>query len=91
MTLTELTREMKKETTSFEFYESFGKVIPPKIQTFTIKGILEGRERPEYFDQHIVKGSGGFKKAKKEASSLKLAKLPFLSIDGESIAPEDEP
>lgn len=31
----------------------------PKIETLTIKGLLEQRERPEYFDQHVVKGSGG--------------------------------
>lgn len=90
VTLTEPTRDMLKEASSARFHE-VGTVQYPKIQILTIKGLLEGRERPEYFDQHIVKGSGGFKKAKKEASSLKLPKLPFRSVDGESIAAEDEP
>ena len=90
VTLTEPTRDMLKEASSAGFHE-VGEKQYPKIQILTIKGLLEGRERPEYFDQHIVKGSGGFKKAKKEASSLKLAKLPFRSVDGESIAAEDEP
>ena len=90
VTLTEPTRDMLKEASSAGFHE-VGTMQYPKIQILTIKGLLEGRERPEYFDQHIVKGSGGFKKAKKEASSLKLSKLPFRSVDGESIAAEDEP
>ena len=89
VTLTEPTRDMLKEASSAGFHE-VGEKQYPKIQILTIKGLLEGRERPEYFDQHIVKGSGGFKKAKKEASSLKLSKLPFRSVDGESIAAEDE-
>ena len=89
VTLTEPTRDMLKEASSAGFHE-VGTMQYPKIQILTIKGLLEGRERPEYFDQHIVKGSGGFKKAKKEASSLKLSKLPFRSVDGESIAAEDE-
>ena len=61
----------------------------PRIQILTIKGLLEGRERPEYFDQHIVKGSGGFKKAKQE-STVKKSRLPFKSVGGESIAAEEE-
>ena len=89
ITLTEPTRDMLKEASSAGFHE-VGTMQYPKIQILTIKGLLEGRERPEYFDQHIVKGSGGFKKAKKEASSLKLSKLPFRSVDGEAIAAEDE-
>ncbi|MHB1285891.1 MAG: DNA methyltransferase [Leptospirales bacterium] len=89
VTLTEPTKDMLKEASSAGFHE-VGTKQYPKIQILTIKGLLEGRERPEYFDQHIVKGSGGFKKAKKEASSLKLSKLPFRSVDGESIAAEEE-
>ena len=89
VTLTEPTKDMLKEASSAGFHE-VGTKQYPKIQILTIKGLLEGIERPEYFDQHIVKGSGGFKKAKKEASSLKLSKLPFRSVDGESIAAEDE-
>ena len=88
VTLAEPTRDMLKEASSAGFHE-VGEKQYPKIQILTIKGLLEGRERPEYFDQHIVKGSGGFKKAKKEASSLKLSKLPFRSVDGESIEAEE--
>ena len=89
VTLTEPTRDMLKEASSAGFHE-VGTMQYPKIQILTIKGLLEGKVQPKYFDQHIVKGSGGFKKAKKEASSLKLSKLPFRSVDGESIAAEDE-
>jgi SAM-dependent methyltransferase len=89
VTLSEPTKDMLKEASSAGFHE-VGSMQYPKIQILTIKGLLEGRERPEYFDQHIIKGSGGFKKAKKEESSLKISKLPFRSVDGESIAAEDE-
>jgi hypothetical protein len=89
VTLAEPTRDMLKEASSAGFHEVGSKQYP-KLQILTIKGLLEGRERPEYFDQHIVRGSGGFKKPKKEASSLKLSKLPFRSVDGESIAAEEE-
>ncbi|MHB1758359.1 MAG: DNA methyltransferase [Leptospirillum sp.] len=89
ITLAEPTRDMLKEASAAGFHE-VGTMQYPKIQILTIKGLLEGKERPEYFDQHIVKGSGGFKKAKKEASSLKISKLPFRSVGGESIAAEDE-
>ena len=64
--------------------------LPASFGDVPIKVLLEGRERAEYFDQYIAKGSGGFKKAKKEASSLKTLKLPFLSAGGESVAAEDE-
>jgi adenine specific DNA methylase Mod len=90
VTLADPTRDMLKEASSAGFHEVGSKQYP-KIQILTIKGLLEGRERAEYSDQHIVKGSGGFKKAKKEASSLKTLKLPFLSVEGESLAAEDEP
>ena len=89
ITLTEPTRDMLKEASSAGFHE-VGTTQYSKIQILTIKGLLDGRERPKYFDQHIEKGSGGFKKAKKEASSLKLSKLPFRSGDDESIAAEEE-
>jgi hypothetical protein len=90
VTLADPTRDMLKEASSAGFHEVGSKQYP-KIQILTIKGLLEGRERAEYSDQHIVKGSGGFKKAKKEASSLKTLKLPFLSVEVESLAAEDEP
>ena len=87
VTLTDPTRDMTKEATSAEFHE-VGEKQYPKIQILTINGLLEGRERPEYFDQHIIKGSGGFKKAKQEITSKK-GRLPFKPISGESIAAED--
>ena len=89
VTLAEPTRDMLKEASSAGFHEVGSKQYS-KLQILTIKGLLEGRERAEYFDQHIVKGSGGFKKAKKETSSLKISKLPFLSMGDGSIAAEDE-
>lgn len=89
VTLTEPTKDMLKEATSAGFHE-VGSMQYPKIQILTIKGLLEGRERPEYFDQHIVKGSGGFKKAKQEVSTKKKKALPFKTMGGESIAAEDE-
>ena len=90
VTLTEPTRDMLKEASSAGFHE-VGTMKYPKIQILTIKGLLEGREWPEYFDQHIVKGSGGFKKAKQEAPSRKKLPLLFRATEGESIAAEDEP
>ena len=78
VTLTEPTRDMLKEASSAGFHE-VGEKQFPKIQLLTIKGLLEGRERPEYFDQHIVKGSGGFKKAKQETIAKK-GRLPFKSV-----------
>ncbi len=90
VTLAEPTKDMLKEAASAGFYE-VGEKKYPKIQILTIKGLLEGRERAEYFDQHIVKGSGGFKKAKQEAPSRKKLPLLFRATEGESIAAEDEP
>ena len=78
VTLTEPTRDMLKEASSAGIHE-VGTMQYPKIQLLTIKGLLEGRERPEYFDQHIVKGSGGFKKAKQETIAKK-GRLPFKSV-----------
>lgn len=74
VTLAEPTRDMLKEATSAGFYE-VGTKQYPRIQILTIKGLLEGKERPEYFDQHIVKGSGGFKKAKQETRTKKAKDL----------------
>ena len=90
VTLTEPTRDMLREASSAGFHE-VGTMKYSKIQILTIRGLLEGRERPEYFDQHIIKGSGGFKKAKREAPSRKKLPLLFRSTGGESIAAEDEP
>lgn len=89
ITLTEPTRDMMKEATAAGFHE-VGEKQYPKIQILTIKGLLEGRETPKYFDQNIVKGSGGFKKAKREVTTRKKKSIPFTSMDGESIAAEDE-
>ncbi len=90
VTLTEPTKDMLKEAASAGFHE-VGEKKYSKIQILTIKGLLEGRERPDYFDQHIVKGSGGFKKAKQEPPSRKKMPLLFRPTEGESIAAEDEP
>lgn len=87
ITLVEPTKDMLKEATSTGFHE-VGTMKYPKIQILTIKGLLEGRERPEYFDQHLVKGSGGFKKAKPE-SMAKKSRLPFKPVGGGSIAAEE--
>lgn len=89
VTLAEPTRDMLKEAASAGFHEVGSKQYP-KIQILTIKGLLEGKERPDYFDQHVVKGSGGFKKAKQETPARKKKALPFKSLDGESVAAEDE-
>ena len=89
VTLTDPTRDMLKEAASAGFHEVGSKQYP-KIQILTIKGLLEGKEHPDYFDQHVVKGSGGFKKAKQEVSTRKKKALPFKSMDGESVAAEDE-
>ncbi len=89
VTLAEPTKDMLREASSAGFHE-VGTMKYPKIQILTIKGLLESKERPEYFDQHIVKGSGGFKKAKREIDTKKLPHLPFGSLGGESLAAEDE-
>lgn len=49
ITMDEPTKEMLKEAASAGLYEVGGKKYP-KIQILTIKGLLEGKERPEYFD-----------------------------------------
>ena len=87
VTLAEPTRDMLKEASSARFHE-VGSMRYPKIQILTIKGLLEGRERPEYFDQHIVKGSAGFKKSKQETTAKK-GRLPFKSEGGESLVEEE--
>ena len=86
VTLAEPTRDMRKEATAAGFHE-FGEKQYPKIQILTIKGLLEGRETPKYFDRQVMKGSGGFKKAKREVKKLPLL---FRSTSGESRAAEDE-
>ena len=92
LTLAEPTRDMLKEAASAGFHEVGDRKFS-KIQILTIKGLLEGRERPGYFDANVPrgKGSGGFKKAKKEEPSRKKMPLLFPATEGESIAAEEEP
>lgn len=92
VTLTEPTKDMLKEAASAGFHEVGDRKFS-KIQILTIKGLLEGRERPGYFDANVPrgKGSGGFKKAKKEEPSRKKIPILFRTTEGESIPAEEEP
>ncbi len=49
ITMAEPTREILKEAAFAGFHEA-GEKQYPKIQILTIKGLLEGKERPEYYD-----------------------------------------
>lgn len=67
ITLAEPSRPMIAEAAKAGYYDSpFGASFP-KIQILTIKGLLEGTERPGYPD--LSRGGHTFKKAKKEAPS----------------------
>lgn len=67
ITLAEPSKPMIAEAAKAGYYDSpFGASFP-KIQILTIKGLLEGTERPRYPD--LSMGGHTFKKAKKEAPS----------------------
>lgn len=59
ITMAEPTREMLREASLAGFHEAGGKQYP-KIQILTIKGLLEGKERPEYYAiRKLVKSAEG--------------------------------
>ncbi len=73
VTLAEPTKPMKTEATKEGFYNSPAGSSFPKIQIFTIEGLLEGKEKPAYPD--LAMGGLTFKKAKKEHGVQKQDKL----------------
>jgi site-specific DNA-methyltransferase (adenine-specific) len=65
VTLASPTKPMIKEAASAGFYKSAGNGRDyPKIQILTIEGLLNGTERPEYFDMNL--GGLNFKAAETE-------------------------
>jgi hypothetical protein len=66
ITLAEPTRLMKEEAVKAGYYESPTGASFPKVQILTIKGLLDGTERPRYPD--LMMGGLMFKKSKKEMS-----------------------
>lgn len=64
VTLVDPTRPMKDEAVAAGYYESPTGASFPKIQIFTIKGLLEGTEQPNYPD--LMRGGLMFKKATRE-------------------------
>ena len=70
VTLAEPTRPMREEAVKSGYYESPSHASFPKIQILTIKGLLEGTERPLYPD--LMAGGLMFKKAKKEIAETQL-------------------
>ena len=70
LTLTDPTSPMTKEAVTAGYYESPAGASFPKIQILTIKGLLDGSERPRYPD--LMQGGLMFKKAKKEVAETQL-------------------
>lgn len=64
VTLTPPTRNMQVEARKWGYYKAGNGKEYPKIQILTIEGLLNGTERPEYFD--LSGGQLNFKKAPKE-------------------------
>lgn len=74
ITLTEPTAPMIKEAASKDSYISpLTKELYPRIQILTIKGLLDGTERPRYPDLGL--GLNMFKKAKAERTEKETGKL----------------
>jgi DNA modification methylase len=70
VTLADPTSPMTKEAVTAGYYESPTGASFPKIQILTIKGLLDGSERPRYPD--LMQGGLMFKKAKKEVAETQL-------------------
>lgn len=73
ITLAEPSRPMTAEAAKAGYYDSPIGSSFPKIQILTIKGLLEGTERPGYPD--LSRGGHTFKKAKKEEPSVEQKSL----------------
>lgn len=61
VTLVEPTEPMRKEAVKAGYYQSPGGASFPKLQILTIKGLLDGTERPRYPD--LMLGGLNFKRA----------------------------
>lgn len=70
VTLTKPTGPMKQEAVKAGFYVNPMGVPVPKIQILTIKGLLAGIEKPDYFD--LMQGGLMSRKAKREADAIQL-------------------
>lgn len=68
VTLTPPTRNMLVEARKWGYYQAGNGKEYPKIQILTIEGLLNGTERPEYFD--LSGGQLNFKKAPKELKPI---------------------
>lgn len=64
VTLAEPTRPMREEAIKAGYYESATGASFPKIQILTVKGLIDGTERPNYPD--LTRGGLMFNKARRE-------------------------
>lgn len=64
LTLTPPTKPMKQEAAKAGFYQAGNGKQYPLIQLFTIEGLINGNEKPEYYD--LSWGANTFKQAQKE-------------------------
>lgn len=73
VTLAEPSKPMIAEAAKAGYYDSPVGASFPKVQILTIKGLLDGTERPGYPD--LSRGGHTFKKAKKEEPSVEQKSL----------------
>lgn len=70
LTLTKPTAPMRQEAVKAGFYVNPTGASFPKIQILTVKGLLEGTERPDYFD--LMQGELMSRKPKRELDAIQL-------------------
>jgi len=70
VTLTKPTAPMRQEAVKAGFYVNPMGASFPKIQILTVKGLLEGTERPDYFD--LMQGGLTSRKPKREVDAIQL-------------------
>lgn len=80
VTLTKPTAPMRQEAVKAGYYESPAGAIFPKIQILTVKGLLEGTERPRYPD--LMQGGLTLRKSKPEITGVQLT---FDSVATDSV------
>src|ERR1700752_943305 len=61
---------MRQEAVKAGFYVNPMGASFPKIQILTVKGLLEGTERPNYFD--LMQGESMSRKPKRELDAIQL-------------------
>ena len=87
VSLTKPTAPMRQEAVKAGYYESPAGAIFPKIQILTLKGLLEGTERPRYPD--LMQGGLTLRKAKSEIDAVQLDFDSVVSASIELQTPEE--